>query len=66
MRNEERLAVIVVDNGATDHMALVAGKYAGKWYGSVLMTELSNAWGKYFRILNCDDRLDTAALEEMP
>lgn len=78
VRNAERLDVIVVDDGSTDQTAQVAGKYAGQWpetfrvirqpnggYGSALMTGLTNARGKYFRTLDCDDWFDTAALEEM-
>lgn len=78
VRNAERLDVIVVDDGSTDQTARIAGKYAEQWpetfrvirqpnggYGRALMTGLTNARGKYFRTLDCDDWFDTTALEEM-
>lgn len=78
VRNAERLDVIVVDDGSTNQTARIAGKYAEQWpetfrvirqpnggYGRALMMGLTNARGKYFRTLDCDDWFDTTALEEM-
>lgn len=73
-----QLEVIVVDDGSTDQTARVAEKYVNQQpdtfrlirkpnggYGSAVMAGLKNARGKYFRTLDCDDWLDTKALEAL-
>lgn len=74
----ERLEVIVVDDGSADDTAQVAEEYAARWpgifrvirqpnggYGSVQMTALGQANGKYFRTLDSDDWFDPDALTRL-
>lgn len=64
----ERLDVIVVNDGSTDHTALVVEKYVTQYPGSIRLINKQNgglgstynvsskiAKGKYFRLLDADD-----------
>lgn len=73
----DKLEVLIIDDGSTDHTCRVAGEYAslypntfrlisklnGGW-GSTVNTGIREARGKYFRQLDGDDAYNSDALEE--
>lgn len=69
------LEIIVVDDGSTDSTAQIAGEYVERYpeafrliskenggYGSTVNAAMKIAQGKYFRLLDGDDWLDSSAL----
>ena len=72
---EDRVEIIVVDDGSTDNTAGVAEEYVKKHpdivrlvrkenggHGDAVMTGLMNASGLYFRVVDSDDWLDKDSL----
>ena len=73
----QSLEVIVVNDGSKDRSSAIAHEYEARYpatikvidkengnYGSCINRALGVAAGKYFKILDADDRYDTAALKE--
>lgn len=71
-----KLEILVVNDGSKDNTLRVAKEYESKYsdsivvidktnghYGSTVNAALKIAKGKYFRILDADDRFDTVELE---
>ena len=79
--DQERLnliEVLVINDGSKDNSSAIAHDYEGKYpesfrvidkengnYGSCVNRGLKEAKGKYFRILDADDRFDTGALAQL-
>lgn len=74
----DELELIVVNDGSTDKTLEIANKYKARYpesvivvdkpnghYGSCVNTALKIAGGKYFRIVDADDWVDTDALNTM-
>lgn len=72
---EDKVEVLVVDDGSTDDTYKIAEGYAEKYpgivrvihkenggHGDAVMTGLKNATGLYYRVLDSDDWLDKSAL----
>lgn len=70
-----QVEVLVINDGSKDNSSAIAHKYENEYpstfsvidkengnYGSCINVGLSRARGKYFRILDADDRLDRGAL----
>lgn len=77
-RFDDRLEVIVVNDGSTDRTAEIAESYALRYpkivrmlhkenggHGSAVNMGLDNATGKYFRIVDADDWVGTDDLAEL-
>lgn len=74
-RLNDTLEVLIVNDGSTDHTSIIAEKFVNKYpnifklinqknggHGATIMCGLKHAKGKYFRILDGDDWLDTENL----
>lgn len=72
------IEVLIVNDGSTDHTACIAAKYEEKYpgifrlvnkenggHGSTVNYGISEAKGKYFKTVDGDDWVDTAALREL-
>ena len=72
------LEIIVVDDGATDNTLNIAKKYEEKYpgcvfavhknnggHGSTINTSIERATGKYFKIVDADDWVDTQSLNSL-
>lgn len=70
------LDIIVVNDGSKDNTAAIASEYVKKFsasirlinkenggHGSTINTSIDNAMGKYFKIVDSDDWVDTEALD---
>ncbi len=75
-KEDDRLDIIVVDDGSKDKTAEIAKEYVEKFpsivsliskenggHGSAVNTGMANAKGRWFYVLDSDDRLDFSALE---
>ncbi|MDD7266572.1 MAG: glycosyltransferase family 2 protein [Lachnospiraceae bacterium] len=75
LKGGEEVEIIIVDDGSVDDTGLIADKYASKYpniikavhqpnggHGEAVNTGLKHATGKYFKVLDSDDRLDEKAL----
>lgn len=73
-----KLEVIVVNDGTPDNSVVVAQKYVDKYphvfsiinkenggHGSAINVGVDNLTGKYFKVIDADDWVDTAALERL-
>ncbi len=71
----EELEIIIVDDGSTDETPEIAARYADEYpdkvrvihkenggHGDAVMAGLAAATGKYFKVLDSDDRLGETAL----
>ena len=74
----KKIEVLVVNDGSKDNSSAIAHEYETKYpeafrvidnengnYGSCVNRGLKEAKGKYFRILDADDRFDTGALVQL-
>ncbi|HBE09614.1 MAG: glycosyltransferase family 2 protein [Eubacterium sp.] len=72
---DNRIEVLIVDDGSTDKTPEMADAYAAKYpdiikvihkenggHGDAVMTGLANASGKYYKVLDSDDWLNRRAL----
>ncbi len=72
------IEVFIVNDGSTDNTACIAAKYVKKYpgifklvnkenggHGSAVNSGISEAKGKYFKTVDGDDWVDTAALREL-
>ncbi|SEF92829.1 Glycosyltransferase involved in cell wall bisynthesis [Eubacterium ruminantium] len=72
---DDRIEVLIVDDGSTDKTPEMADYYASKYpdiirvihkenggHGDAVMTGLKNATGKYYKVLDSDDWLNRRAL----
>ena len=72
---DERLEIIVVDDGSTDATASIAQGFCDRYpnifklvsqenggHGAAINTGIRNATGKYFRIIDADDRICTESI----
>ena len=77
-RFDGRLEVIVVDDGSKDSTPDIARRFIEKWpgifrliskpnggHGSAVNTGIENATGKYFRIVDADDWVNTDSVAEL-
>ncbi len=77
-RIDGKVELLIVDDGSTDSTAAIATEYAHKnprvfrliskengGHGSAVNAGIENAKGKYFRIVDGDDWVDTDALVEL-
>jgi glycosyltransferase involved in cell wall biosynthesis len=73
--NRNDLEVIIINDGSGDKTRSIGKDYEKKYphifrlisqenagHGGAIMTGVKNATGKYFKVVDSDDRLDTAAL----
>lgn len=78
IKNMDLLEVFVIDDGSTDATAQIAAQYAAQWpdtfyllsqsnqgYGSTINRSLSQAHGRFFRTLDCDDLFEDGSLQEL-
>lgn len=76
--NDERLEVLIVNDGSSDNTAKIADelekKYPGiiraihqenKGHGGAVNTGIANATGLYIKVLDSDDKLNKKALKEV-
>lgn len=76
IKEDERLDIIVVDDGSTDRTAEIANKYVERYpdlislvskenggHGSAVNAGMDHARGRWFYVLDSDDRLDFSNLE---
>ncbi|ARQ92325.1 glycosyltransferase family 2 protein [Levilactobacillus brevis] len=74
--NKSKLEVLVVDDGSTDNTKMIADRYQKKFssvvrviskenggHGSTINVGISNASGKYLKVVDGDDWLDTNQLD---
>lgn len=74
----DKLEVLVIDDGSTDETAALTGKYCERYpdifkliskenggHGSAINFGIVKAKGRYFKILDGDDWLDTIALKKL-
>lgn len=74
----EQLEVLVVNDGTPDGSVAVAQKYVDQYpntfsiinkenggHGSAINVGVANATGKYFKVIDADDWVDTAVLQEL-
>ena len=72
---DNRIEILIVDDGSTDTTPEIADQYAKKYpdivkvihkenggHGDAVMTGLANASGKYYKVLDSDDWLNRRAL----
>lgn len=72
---DNRIEILIVDDGSTDTTPQLADQYAKKYsdivrvihkenggHGDAVMTGLANATGKYYKVLDSDDWLNRRAL----
>lgn len=77
-RFNERLQVLIINDGSTDRTAEIGAEYVREYprifrmisqpnagHGGAVMTGIRHAEGVYFRILDGDDRADPDALERL-
>ncbi len=77
-RLNDTLEVLVVDDGSTDRTTAIAAEFVQRYpaifrliskenggHGSTVNTGMREAAGKYFRVLDGDDWMDTEALVEL-
>lgn len=77
-RLDGKVEVLIVDDGSTDSTAVIASEYVQRnpqvfrliskengGHGSAVNAGIENAKGKYFRIVDGDDWVDTDALVEL-
>lgn len=76
--NRERMEVLIINDGSKDSSSFIAHKWCERHpemmrvidkdngnYGSCINRGLKEATGKYVKILDADDRYDTAALQAL-
>lgn len=74
----EKMEVLIIDDGSTDQTALIAQKYVDNYpntfiliqkknggHGSTLNCAVSQAHGKYFKMLDGDDWYETNNLQKL-
>lgn len=74
----DKLDIIVVNDGSSDNTSQVASEYANKYpnsirvvdkenggHGSTINSGITNAKGKYFKIVDSDDWVDKEGLEDL-
>lgn len=74
--NDERIEVLIINDGSSDKTAEIADYYAKKYpkvikaihqenkgHGGAVNTGIANANGLYLKVLDSDDKLNTQALE---
>ena len=76
-KNTTELEIIIVDDGSTDDTGFIASEYARKHenvvavskengnHGSVINLGIRMARGKYFKVVDSDDWLDTKNLDKL-
>lgn len=77
-RSLDKLDIIVVDDGSTDDTANLANVYISKvpdsirliskengGHGSTINTSIANARGRYYKVVDADDWVDSAALDRL-
>lgn len=74
----DRIQIVIVDDGSTDDTGRIADDYASRYpetveavhqenggHGAGVNAGLSRARGKYFKVVDSDDRLETGALTRL-
>ena len=74
----DKLEVMIVNDGSKDKTAEIASQYSEKYpdvfklinkenggYGSTVETGITNATGKYFKLLDGDDKMDQDGLKKL-
>lgn len=77
-KDPQRLEVLIINDGSKDDTASIAQRYADRFpqtfilinkenggHGSTINAGIENATGKYFKVLDGDDWVDTKGLEEL-